>query len=93
MNPQTHRLIFNPTRGCLMAVAETAHSRGKGRHSGRRWRTAIVGAGGTAWLIGRSFLDGYADDEAQYRALIDNAVSYAITWRLGGSTDFYGIIP
>ena len=43
-------------------------------------------------LTGRRFLDGYEADEAQYCALIDNAVTYAITWRLGGSTDFYGII-
>jgi guanyl-specific ribonuclease Sa len=26
MNTQSHRLIFNPTRGCMMAVAETASS-------------------------------------------------------------------
>ncbi|MBK8525518.1 MAG: hypothetical protein IPL58_16670 [Betaproteobacteria bacterium] len=38
MNPQTHRLIFNPHRGCLMAVAESARSCGKGRQAaqGRR---------------------------------------------------------
>jgi hypothetical protein len=34
MNPQTHRLIFNPTRGCLMAVAETSRSCGKSSASG-----------------------------------------------------------
>lgn len=30
-----------------------------------------------AQLTGRRFLDGYADDEAQYRALIDNGVTFA----------------
>ncbi len=35
-----------------------------------------------AQLTGRRFLDGYANDEAQYRALIDNAVSYAQAWDL-----------
>ncbi|MBD9398679.1 hemagglutinin repeat-containing protein [Pseudomonas sp. PDM11] len=35
-----------------------------------------------AQLTGRRFLDGYADDEAQYRALIDNAVTLASEWNL-----------
>ncbi|MBD9656688.1 hemagglutinin repeat-containing protein [Pseudomonas sp. PDM12] len=35
-----------------------------------------------ALLTGRRFLDGYADDEAQYRALIDNAVTLASEWNL-----------
>ncbi|MDO3569614.1 hypothetical protein Q3O95_24975, partial [Ralstonia pseudosolanacearum] len=30
-----------------------------------------------AQLTGRRFLDGYSSDEAQYRALIDNGVTYA----------------
>jgi filamentous hemagglutinin len=34
MNPHSHRLIFNPTRGCLMAVAETSRSSGKSSASG-----------------------------------------------------------
>ena len=35
-----------------------------------------------AQLTGRRFLDGYANDEAQYRALIDNAVTLANQWQL-----------
>ncbi len=35
-----------------------------------------------AQLTGRRFLDGYEADEAQYRALIDNAVTYAQAWDL-----------
>ncbi|NIE75374.1 filamentous hemagglutinin N-terminal domain-containing protein [Pantoea sp. Ap-967] len=35
-----------------------------------------------AQLTGRRFLDGYASDEAQYRALIDNAVTLANDWNL-----------
>lgn len=35
-----------------------------------------------ALLTGRRFLDGYADDEAQYRALLDNAVTLASEWDL-----------
>ncbi len=35
-----------------------------------------------AQLTGRRFLDGFANDEAQYRALIDNAVTVADTWNL-----------
>ncbi|BEU69854.1 hemagglutinin repeat-containing protein (plasmid) [Ralstonia pseudosolanacearum] len=35
-----------------------------------------------AQLTGRRFLDGYSSDEAQYRALIDNGVTYAKAWGL-----------
>ncbi|WP_412770459.1 hemagglutinin repeat-containing protein [Ralstonia solanacearum] len=35
-----------------------------------------------AQLTGRRFLDGYSSDEAQYRALIDNGVTYAKEWGL-----------
>lgn len=35
-----------------------------------------------AQLTGRRFLDGYADDEAQYRALLDNAATIADAWGL-----------
>src|SRR5690606_11363390 len=35
-----------------------------------------------AQLTGRRFLDGHADDEAQYRALLDNGVTYAQAWQL-----------
>lgn len=35
-----------------------------------------------AQLTGRRFLDGYANDELQYRALIDNAVTVAGQWQL-----------
>ncbi|WP_139133869.1 filamentous hemagglutinin N-terminal domain-containing protein, partial [Pseudomonas sp. 21C1] len=35
-----------------------------------------------AQLTGRRFLDGYASDEVQYRALIDNAVTVASQWQL-----------
>ncbi|WP_235399585.1 hemagglutinin repeat-containing protein [Pseudomonas ogarae] len=35
-----------------------------------------------AQLTGRRFLDGYANDEVQYRALIDNAVTVASQWQL-----------
>lgn len=34
MNAQSHRLVFNPSRGCLMAVAETSRSSGKSSTSG-----------------------------------------------------------
>ncbi|NBW79885.1 MAG: hypothetical protein EBR27_12885 [Betaproteobacteria bacterium] len=34
MNTQPHRLVFNPSRGCLMAVAETSRSCGKACASG-----------------------------------------------------------
>ena len=34
MNPKSHRLIFNPSRGCVMAVAETSRSCGKSGASG-----------------------------------------------------------
>ncbi|HAF2412847.1 TPA: filamentous hemagglutinin N-terminal domain-containing protein [Salmonella enterica] len=33
-------------------------------------------------LTGRRFLDGYADDEAQYRALLEAGVTYAKAWGL-----------
>ncbi|MDH0074928.1 hemagglutinin repeat-containing protein [Stenotrophomonas maltophilia] len=35
-----------------------------------------------AQLTGRRFLDGYASDEAQYRALLDNAATLAEAWDL-----------
>ncbi|WP_282261247.1 hemagglutinin repeat-containing protein [Stenotrophomonas sp. PS02301] len=35
-----------------------------------------------AQLTGRRFLDGYVDDEAQYRALLDNAATIADAWGL-----------
>ena len=35
-----------------------------------------------AQLTGRRFLDGYASDEAQYRALMDNGVTFAQTYGL-----------
>lgn len=35
-----------------------------------------------AQLTGRRFLDNYSSDEAQYRALIDNAVTIASAWQL-----------
>ncbi|MCS5515074.1 S-layer family protein [Pseudomonas qingdaonensis] len=35
-----------------------------------------------AQLTGRRFIDGYANDEEQYRALLDNAVTVANTWQL-----------
>lgn len=40
MNQQTYRIIFNKARGCLMAVAETATSQGKGA-SGERGTHAV----------------------------------------------------
>ena len=33
-------------------------------------------------LTGRRFLDGYADDEAQYRALLNAGSTYAQAWNL-----------
>ncbi|WP_249672141.1 two-partner secretion domain-containing protein [Pseudomonas abieticivorans] len=35
-----------------------------------------------AQLTGRRFLDGYASDESQYRALLDNGLTYAGQWNL-----------
>ena len=35
-----------------------------------------------AQLTGRRFIDGYASDEEQYRALLDNAVTVANAWQL-----------
>ena len=35
-----------------------------------------------AQLTGRRFLDGYANDETQYRALLDSALTYAGKWKL-----------
>ncbi|MBL0283432.1 MAG: S-layer family protein [Zoogloea sp.] len=35
-----------------------------------------------AQLTGQRFLDGYADDEARYLALLDNAATYARAWNL-----------
>ncbi|MBU3059868.1 S-layer family protein, partial [Pseudomonas indica] len=35
-----------------------------------------------AQLTGRRFLGNYSNDEAQYRALIDNAVTLASAWQL-----------
>ncbi|MFO2466511.1 hemagglutinin repeat-containing protein [Pseudomonas sp. 15FMM2] len=35
-----------------------------------------------AQLTGRRFLDGYANDETQYRALLDSALTYAGQWDL-----------
>ena len=35
-----------------------------------------------AQLTGRRFLDGYANDEAQYRALMDAGMTYAQAWNL-----------
>lgn len=40
MNRQTYRIIFNKARGCLMAVAETAASQGKGAHGERASKVA-----------------------------------------------------
>lgn len=35
-----------------------------------------------AQLTGRRFLDGYGNDETQYRALLDNGLTYAQAWNL-----------
>lgn len=35
-----------------------------------------------AQLTGRRFLDGYGNDETQYRALLDNGLTYAEAWNL-----------
>ena len=40
MNPQTHRLIFNKSRGCSMAVGEKAASCGSSGPR-RSWRRAV----------------------------------------------------
>lgn len=34
MNTQTYRLVFNPARACMVAVAETARVCGKGGLAG-----------------------------------------------------------
>jgi filamentous hemagglutinin len=51
MNPQTHRLIFNKSRGCMMAVGENARSNAgcgcSGARRGKRQQSAIrAGDGG-----------------------------------------------
>ncbi len=38
MNAQTHRLVFNPSRGCVIAVAEISRSSGKSSASGASCR-------------------------------------------------------
>lgn len=49
MNAHSHRIVFNPTRGCLMAVAETSRSGGKSSSGGttrsaRTKRTGLIKA-------------------------------------------------
>jgi hypothetical protein len=41
MNKSAHRLIFDPARGCLMAVAETSRSCGKSGASGTTRNTVM----------------------------------------------------
>jgi hypothetical protein len=41
MNSQTYRIIFNKSRGCVMAVGEHARSIGSGGCSGARKRKRI----------------------------------------------------
>ena len=41
MNPQTHRVIFNKSRGCMMAVSEVASSQGKGKACKKLASTAL----------------------------------------------------
>ncbi|CAM3614901.1 Toxin CdiA [Pseudomonas reidholzensis] len=62
------RLQFDP--------AQTQQRLGDGFYEQKLIREQI------AQLTGRRFLDGYASDEAQYRALIDNAVTLASDWNL-----------
>lgn len=62
------RLQFDP--------AQTQQRLGDGFYEQKLIREQI------AQLTGRRFLDGFANDEAQYRALIDNAVTLASDWNL-----------
>ena len=41
MNPQTHRVIFNKSRGCMMAVSEVASGQGKGKACKKPASTAL----------------------------------------------------
>ena len=47
MNKQSYRIVFNQSRGCLMAVAENATSQGKSAHGER--------AGGGNGSLSRTF--------------------------------------
>ncbi|WP_090143190.1 hemagglutinin repeat-containing protein [Limnohabitans sp. DM1] len=82
MNLQTHRLVFNKARCCLMAVGEHAHSGGGGgcsgaRRSKRRCSTATLGTLAGQMLTGQRFLGDYTSDEQQYQALMNAGVQYA----------------
>ncbi len=60
MNIHTHRTIFNRSRGCLMAVAETAKSSAKasgGNRASRKARSALCSGG--MWLQANQG-EGYA---------------------------------
>ncbi|PUE10855.1 hypothetical protein B9Z51_00430 [Limnohabitans sp. T6-5] len=56
MNLQTHRLIFNKSRGCLMAVAENARSSGGGFSGARRRRRTRINNGQDLTVKGSSVL-------------------------------------
>ena len=57
MNSTTYRLIFNPQRGCIMAVAETASSSGKASGSTRGTRCKRRGITATARATRNCALD------------------------------------
>ncbi|MGE0349253.1 hemagglutinin repeat-containing protein [Hydrogenophaga sp.] len=51
MNRNTHRVVFNPTRGLLMAVSEVAPAHGSGSHAGGRTTTTSPGRRPSRWRL------------------------------------------
>ncbi len=89
MNAQAHRIIFNKSRGCLMAVGETARSGGGGCSGARRSRRCFSSTSSTSrsWygkkkttVTQHETVDKTAEvtqiEGAQVQVLGNNVVSY-----------------
>ncbi|MCV0441107.1 MAG: hemagglutinin repeat-containing protein [Hydrogenophaga sp.] len=51
MNRNTHRVVFNATRGLLMAVSEVAPAHGSGSHAGGQTTTTSTGRRPSCWRL------------------------------------------
>ena len=58
MNTQPHRLVFNKSRGCLMAVAESARSAGGGCSGARRSSGRPANYGSTTETANNTVING-----------------------------------
>ncbi len=88
MNAQTHRLIFNKARGCLMAVGENVSSSGRGACSGARRsrrecnsRRAKVTASGTPETVQATGADP-SRQEASDITVQGSSIQAAQTWSI-----------